>query len=91
MSNFDRLFENQPRVNEPRFEVDSFSDLIFDEDAKGWPATISYEYAEYDGAIRVYKLTVSTSLRHVDQEDIVNLLHFREGKRIELECKLELV
>lgn len=90
----DRLFDPQNTMKplpEPRFEIDSFSDLIFDEHAKGWPATISYEYFLYEGVIHLCKLTVSTSLRHVDQEDIVNMLHFREGKRIELETKMILV
>lgn len=76
---------------QPKFQVDSFQDLIYDEKAKGHPATISYEYFEYGGAIHICKLTVSTHLTHVDQEDIVTLLQLREGKRIEMETKMILV
>lgn len=81
---------NAGRTEDPKFQVDSFQDLVYDENAKGHPATISYEYFEYEGAIHICKLTVSTPLRHVDQEDIVNMLHFREGKRIEMETKMQL-
>lgn len=84
---------NAGRTAEPKFDTDSFSDLIFDEDGTGHPATISYDYFYYESAIHICKLVVSTSLRHVEQEDVLNLLNFREGKRIELECsvKLELI
>lgn len=82
---------NAGRTAEPKFDTDSFSDLIFDEDGKGHPATISYESFTYDGAVRVCKLVVSTSLGHVQQEDVLNLLSFREGKRIELECQMQLL
>lgn len=82
---------NAGRTAEPKCEIDSFTDLIYSEDGKGHPATISYEGYHFDGAFRICKLTVSTSLRHVDAEDVVNLLELREGKRIKLECNLELI
>ncbi|HEU5289469.1 MAG TPA: hypothetical protein VFU05_02425 [Cyclobacteriaceae bacterium] len=79
------------RPQEPKFESDSFTDLIYDEKGKGHQATISYSGYYYDYALRICKLTVSTGLRHVEMEDVLNLLQFRENKRVEIECNLELV
>lgn len=77
--------------NEPKFDTDSFTDLIFDEEGHSYSAKIDYEYAYYDGACRVYKCDVSTAYRHVTQDDIYEVLHLREGKRIEFECTINFV
>lgn len=75
-------------ITEPKCEIDSYTDLIYDADGKGWTATISYTGYHYDGAFRICELKVSTGLRHVEDEDIVNNLELREGKRIKLECTI---
>lgn len=80
-----------PILPNPKFDIDSFTDLVYDEEGNSYPATISYESFYYDGSIRVCKLSVSTSLRHVLSEDVVNLIQFREGKSITLECNLEIL
>lgn len=93
MATTDRLYDTtgNKKVSEPKCEIDSFQDLIYDENGKGHYSTISYEGFHYDNAFRICKLTVSTSLRHVEAEDVVNLLELREGKRIKLECNLTLI
>jgi hypothetical protein len=78
-------------MKQPQFEIDSFTDLIYDEDGKGHNATISYEGAYYDGSFRVYKCSVATGYRHVSQLDIEEMLHLRDGKNIVFECKLEIL
>lgn len=76
-------------TSEPKFDQDTFTDLVYDEEGNSYPATISYESFYYDGACRVYKCDVSTSLRHVTQDDIYEVLHLREGKSIVFECQIE--
>lgn len=78
-------------ILEPKFENDTFTDLIFDQDGKGHAAKISYEGVNYDHAFRIYHCEVSTDYRYVSQVDIEELLHLREGKRISFECSLNVL
>jgi len=75
----------------PKFDIDEFQDLIYDEDGKGHNAKIKYESAYYDGSLRIYKCEVFTNYRHATQIDIEELLNLREGKSITFECKLEVL
>lgn len=89
----DRLQEPNSHKPEPKiiYEADSFIEPIYDQDGKEFSATISFEGYHYDEALRIVKLIVSTALRHVEEEDVVNLLELREGKRIKLETKMQIV
>lgn len=83
--------ESMQRPVEPVFDMHTFTETIYDEDLQPHQATISFEGYCYDGALRLVKLSVKTLLTHVDQEQVINLLEFIEGKRVKLECKMQLV
>jgi len=75
----------------PKFDLDDFTDLIEDEHGKGHTAKVVYESCFYDGSLRIYKCEVFTNYRHVSQIDIEELLHFRHGKSVTFECKMEIL
>jgi len=88
MSNLDPRFHPTSSV---KFDQDKYTDLLYNSDGKGFPATIEYEGYYYDGAFRVVKLEVECSLKGDLTEDVINNLHLREGKRIELETSIKYV
>ncbi len=78
------------RATEPHFEQDSYNDLLFNSDGKGFMSHISYESFEYDGAIRIVKLEVETNLtdKYLLDGVLENLKFRNNGKNIVMECKM---
>lgn len=75
-----------------KFESDSYTDLVYDANGKGHTAEISYEGYYYDRSLRLVKLSVKTNLKDKYlQESVLEMIHLREGKRIELECQIEIL
>lgn len=74
-----------------KYQKDEMTDYIMDNDQEAQVAKIEYEYYEYDRAVRLVSLKVTTKCKSdYLQEDVLEMIHQRERKRIELECEIEL-
>lgn len=74
-----------------KYMKDSMTDYILDEDQDSHVIKIEYEYYEYDNAVRLVTLRVTTKCKsQFLQEDVLEMIHQRERQRIELECEIEL-
>lgn len=74
-----------------KYMKDSMTDYILDEDQDSHVIKIEYEYYEYDNAVRIVTLQVTTKCKsQFLQEDVLEMIHQRERQRIELECEIEL-
>lgn len=73
-----------------KYMKDSMTDYIMDNNEDMQVAKVEYEYYEYDRAVRIVRLKVTTKCKsQFLQEDVIEMIHQRERQRIELECILE--
>ena len=77
----------EPKID---WQNDSFEDLLYDADGKGFMSKITYEGVYYDGALRISKLEVTSRLRDLCDDDLIEALKFRNGgKHVVIECKMD--
>ena len=73
-----------------KYMKDEMTDYILDEDQDSHVIKIEYEFYEYDRAVRLVNLKVTTKCKsQFLREDVIEMIHQRERQRIELECILE--
>lgn len=74
-----------------KYMKDEMTDYILDEQEESYVVKIDYEYYEYDHAVRLVSLTVTTKCpTKYLQEDVLEMIRQRERQKIELECSMEL-
>lgn len=85
--------ESMKPTTEPQFDMDQFCDDLNDEAGISYLASIILESYFYEGSMHLVKLRVSTGYPFTDeiQENVVNLIELRYGKRVVMDCNLELV
>lgn len=84
--------ESMQRPLEPKFEMDQFYEDLNDSAGISYLASITLESYFYEGSLHLVKLKVSTGYPFTDeiQENVVNMIELRYGKRVVMDCQLEL-